>query len=246
MTLYNAFILAKWFYKGRQGKKVRLIVLHCTVSGEIGTGAEAVAHYFARGERKASAHCAVDNNSTVGCVQDEDTAFAAAGANNDGWHVEIVGQPDQTAQQWADAFSEAALERAAVLCRDRATKFGIPLRWLTIAELAAGKAGFCTHADVSAAFPKVSTGHWDPGPNFPKQHFMDLVRGIAPAPTPLLEDLVPSLVKKAGDDRIVLTLDFVTGRHVKAGDDYNACLVVAKDHTVHEIPAALFDEIRLV
>lgn len=186
---YDATIPAKWSRSGRQGKKVRLLVAHCTVSKEMGTGAEAVAKYFAAGTRKASAHVVGDNNSVVSCVPDSDTAFAAAGANNDGWHFEFVGMPDQTAAQWDDEFSRDMLRRAAPYWRDRAKAWGIPLRWLTVAQVRAGEAGLCTHDDISKAYPEVSTGHWDPGPYFPKAEFLELlVKGTDPPE----EDMPPS------------------------------------------------------
>lgn len=171
---YDSFVQAKHYYVGRK-KPVRLIVIHCTVSKEVGTGAEAVAQYFKNIDRRASAHCAIDSNSSVGCVHDGDTAFAAAGANSDGYHIEIVGMPDQTVDQWLDDFSRATLDRSADIARAKATKWSVPTRWLSVAEIRAGKAGFCTHEDISKAYPEVSTGHWDPGPNFPKQFFMNLV-----------------------------------------------------------------------
>jgi N-acetylmuramoyl-L-alanine amidase len=164
-------IQAKWFHRGRRGVTPRLIVIHCTVSPESGTGAEAVAEYFARGERRASAHRTADNNSTVISVDDGDTAFAAAGANQDGLHLELVGQPQQSAAHWADEYSTAELVEAGATVREWSADYDIPLRWLTVAEVADGKTrGLCTHDDVSKAFPAVSTGHWDPGPNFPKAH----------------------------------------------------------------------------
>lgn len=167
----GATVPARWQHKGRQGKKPRVIVNHCTVSKEMGTGAESVARYFSTTDRKGSAHKVCDNDSTVTCVLDADTAFGAAGANNDGLHLELVGMPDQTEAQWLDDFSRAELREAGMTVRGWATKFDIPLRWLTVAQVADGTSrGLCTHADVSAAFPKVSTGHWDPGPHFPKQH----------------------------------------------------------------------------
>ena len=162
-------IPAKWFHKGRRGVAPRLIVIHATVSREVGTGAEAVAQYFARGERKASAHRTADNNSTVISVADEDTAFAAAGANQDGLHLELVGMPDQSAVQWLDPYSQAELFQAGLTVREWARDYDIPLRWLSVAEVADKRTkGLCTHHDVSRAFPAVSTGHWDPGPHFPK------------------------------------------------------------------------------
>lgn len=170
---------AKWFHAGRL-KPVRLIVIHCTVSPEMGTGAEAVAAYFAKGDRRASAHRVADNNSTVQCVKDEDTAFGAAGANSDGLHLELVGQPSQTKEEWLDPYSTSELKQAGPTMREWSTEFHIPLRWLTVAQVADGKtAGLCTHHDVSRAFPDVSTGHWDPGPNFPKA---EALRLWTPAP----------------------------------------------------------------
>lgn len=181
-------IPAKWFHEGRRGVAPRLIVLHCTVSPEMGTGAEAVARYFARGERRASAHRTADNNSTVISVDDEDTAFAAAGANQDGLHLELVGQPIQSAVEWLDPYSQAELFQAGLTVREWSRDFGIPLRWLSVAEVADKRTkGLCTHHDVSRAFPDVSTGHWDPGPNFPKD---EALRIWTPG-TPDQEDDMP-------------------------------------------------------
>lgn len=161
-------VQARWFYRGRR-RAPRLIVAHCTVSPEVGTGAEAVARYFATTDRKASAHRVVDNNSTVSCVHDYDTAFGAAGANADGLHLELVGMPQQTREEWLDGYSSSMLDRAGATVRAWSSSRAIPLRWLSVAEVADGRTrGLCTHHDVSRAFPDVSTGHWDPGPHFPK------------------------------------------------------------------------------
>ncbi len=200
-------IPAKWFHEGRL-KEVRLIVLHCTVSKEMGTGAEAVARYFAAGTRKASAHRTADNNSTVISVKDEDTAFAAAGANSDGLHLELVGQPDQTAVQWLDPYSQAELFQAGLTVREWSRDYDIPLRWLTIAQVADGHTkGLCTHHDVSRAFPAVSTGHWDPGPNFPKDEALRIW-------TPDTEDDMPltdaDLLKVAAAVKKVLEPEFAS------------------------------------
>jgi hypothetical protein len=180
-------ITAKWFHPGRR-KDIRLIVVHCTVSPEQGTGAEAVANYFKAGTRKASTHRVADNNSTVQCVPDTDTAFGAAGANSDGLHLELVGYPTQTRAEWLDTYSHAELVEAAATMREWSDRYRIPHRWLTVPEVANGTArGFCTHKDVSDAFPAVSTGHWDPGPGFPKDTAFDI--WFPPAPPAQQEKL---------------------------------------------------------
>lgn len=182
-------IPAKWFHRGRRGVAPRLIVIHCTVSKEMGSGAEAVAKYFARGERKASAHRTADNNSTVISVDDTDTAFAAAGANQDGLHLELVGMPQQSAVEWLDPYSQAELFQAGLTVREWSRDYGIPLQWLTVAQVADGHTkGICTHHDVSRAFPKVSTGHWDPGPNFPKDEALRIWTPGTPDPE---DDMTP-------------------------------------------------------
>lgn len=189
------FVQARWFYKGRS-KAIRLIVVHCTVSPEMGTGAEDVARYFANlpVSNKASAHRVGDSDSEITCVNDEDTAFAAAGANSDGLHYELVGRPEQTRAEWLDQYSTLELATALPTVRGWSEKYGIPLRWLTVEEVADGVTkGVTDHATVSAAFPKVSTGHWDPGPNFPR----DIFPVPDPHPAPLPEEFMQyTYVKK--------------------------------------------------
>lgn len=180
---------AKHQRAGRRGKTPRLIVIHSTESPEQGNGAEAVAKYFQNVQRTASAHRVADNNSTVMCVRDENTAFGAAGANDDGLHLEQVGYAKQTEADWLDTYSVAMLTEGGKTIREWADEYAIPLVWLTVAQVADGKSrGLCTHADVSAAFPKISTGHHDPGAQFPKERALAIWRGD---PTP--EDpLVPA------------------------------------------------------
>lgn len=182
------FVQARWYHQGRL-RTPRLIVIHCTVSPEMGTGAESTARYFATTTRPGSTHRVSDSNSVVACVRDLDTAFGAAGANADGLHMELVGYPDQTPEQWTDAYSIATITNAGPSIREWSTDWGIPLRWLTVAQVADRVTpGLCTHNDVSLAFPDVSTGHWDPGPNFPKQRALDIWRPTSIPPFDLGDD----------------------------------------------------------
>jgi hypothetical protein len=50
----------------------------------------------------------------------------------------------------------------------------IPVRWLSPDDLLAGRRGITGHAEVSKAYRK--SDHWDPGPGFPVQSFLDRVR----------------------------------------------------------------------
>lgn len=215
------YIRAKWQYEGRQGKQPRLIVIHCTVSPESPTGAEAVANYFQRGERKASAHRVADNNSVVMCVPDGNTAFGAAGANSDGLHLELVGHATQTEREWLDLYSRSMMGMARPTIQEWSREYGIPLRWLTVAQVRDGVTkGLCTHADVSKAFPNVSTGHWDPGPGFPKVVALGTWTPHQPTPIPTPHALEADMFFARTANTLELFL-FEPGRysHIKSRAD---------------------------
>lgn len=158
-------------HKGRQGKTPRLIVIHTMEAPEGPQTAENIANYFKRVD--ASSHWCHDNNSRVRVVNDEDTAWTAPGANNDGLQIELAGYAKQTAADWADAYSLDMLEGAAQSAAEWVVKYGIPIRRLSVAEVKAGHKGFCGHDEVSKAY-KRST-HWDPGPAFPWDYFLGRV-----------------------------------------------------------------------
>jgi LysM repeat protein len=138
--------------------------------------AEGCAHYFATTDRDASAHACIDADSTIECVRDGDTAFAAPGANADGYHIEHAGYAAQARKDWTDPYSAATLARSARHAARKARKFKIPARWLTDAQLADGVSkGFARgHVQVSRVF-KRST-HTDPGPGFPYEDYLVMVR----------------------------------------------------------------------
>ena len=107
-------------------------------------------------------------------MADRDTAWAAPGGNADGLHYEFFGRAGQTAAQWADGPSQAALRVAAPQFADWSLRHKIPLRWLTRGQLKAGLKGLTTHADISVVYRRSS--HTDPGVHFPKAEFLKLIR----------------------------------------------------------------------
>jgi len=142
------------------------------------TTAEAVAAWFAGHSGpppRASAHICCDNDSIVRCVRPEHVAWAAPGANHDGYQVELAGRARQTEAEWLDNYSDAMLRLVAPYLARVAERWQIPIRWLSVDEVRDGERGFCGHAEVSKAFGKST--HWDPGDGFPWEYFLELVMG---------------------------------------------------------------------
>lgn len=174
---------AKWYTPGRKGS-VNKIVIHDMEAPEGALTAENVGHYFQNpldknGQPvKASAHYGVDVDSVVQYVRDEDTAWHCPGANADGIGVEHAGYARQTAEEWADAYSIAMLERSAELVAALCAKHMIPIVRLTPEDVRLGRRGICGHDTCTDAF-KTPNGHRDPGPNFPWQWYLERVRAHA-------------------------------------------------------------------
>ncbi len=164
---------------------VQLIVIHDTEGSSHGQSAEDGAAYDARRTDGTSTHYFHDNNSTVQCVRTEDVAFTArAQGNARGIQHELCDKASQSGAQWTDEYSLAMLQVAAKQCARDVIKWGIPVRKLTPAQVAAGVKGFCGHADITRAFPQDRGTHTDPGPNFPWARFLDMVRDIVSPPKP--------------------------------------------------------------
>lgn len=195
-------ILSPNRYDGR-ARPIRLLVVHTMQVAETPTVAEAVARSFADPKRRASAHVCSDNNSDVRCVYDDDTAWAAPGANADGLHWEAAGRAEQTPAQWADPYSTALLRRGHHVFADWSRLYRIPVRQLTNAQLADGRSkGIVTHNQVSQVF-KLSS-HWDPGLSFPMRSFLagiSAVLGTRPPASsipPLKAPVYPGVVLSLG------------------------------------------------
>lgn len=173
-TLDNWPVIRARHYGNTNGRSIRLVVIHDMEAPEYSTTAESIARYFASGKVVASAHLCIDSNSIVRGVDDNDVAYAAPGANNDGLQLELAGYARQTQAQWLDAYSKATLENAAKATAQYCLKYGIPIVRLTNAELKAGRKGIIGHVQASQVYRKSS--HTDPGPNFPWSYFLQRVR----------------------------------------------------------------------
>lgn len=163
------------YNSGKRSVPVRLIVVHAMDALAGPTTAENVGQYFA-GEPtgKASSTIGVDSDSIVQYVPDSYVANAAPGANHDGIQVELAGYSKWTRAQWLEPKSLATLVLGADACAQYAHKYNIPLYQLSNAELRGGSRGFVGHYQVSEVYRK--SDHTDPGPGFPWDLFMGMVK----------------------------------------------------------------------
>lgn len=152
------------------GRRVDLILIHTMEFPEKGDAAEDVAKFFARPATKASAHFCIDSDSAVQCVNLKDVAWAAPGANHDGVQLEHAGFARQSPADWDDMYSRKMLARSAKIAASVVTEYDLPVTFLRAPDLAAGRRGISTHAEVSKAFRL--SDHTDPGVGFPIQRYL--------------------------------------------------------------------------
>jgi len=157
-----------------KGRAIDVVVMHTMEIAERKDAAEICARWFATRASRVSAHYCVDADSVVRCVRESDIAWHARGGNTTSIGVELAGFACQTRTDWADTYSNALLRRASSLVADVCRRRAIPVRWLAADDLVAGRRGITGHADVSEAYGK--SDHWDPGPGFPVERFLALVR----------------------------------------------------------------------
>lgn len=177
---------------------IDLLVIHTMEAPETPDTAENVARWFAGSTApQASAHYCIDDNSIVQCVQDKDVAWHAPGANHNGLGFEHAGTAAQSPTQWSDAYSQQVLALSAKLVADKCRQYAIPARWLSSADLKAGKRGITGHADCTAAFGGT---HTDPGVNFLADRYVGLVQAAlgATALPPVKDVAAPPPMLKLG------------------------------------------------
>ena len=155
--------------------QIRLVVVHDTE----GNGypkqppAMGVARYGASSAARASWHFTVDQKEAVRCLPDDVVGWAAPGANTDGLQLEICGYARWSRLAWYR--HQATLKRSAWVVARWCVRYGIPVRWLTDRQLSdRASEGLATHVQCSRVFK--GSDHTDPGPNFPADYFLWLVK----------------------------------------------------------------------
>lgn len=158
------------------------IVIHSTEGPMSDGNARALAQWFAKttaeGGPGTSATDIFDPVEGIRMLDDHTIPYHVGGAGNPkGKGSEHCGSVDLTTDQWLSDRGKAMLDRSARANAEEARHRGWTLdqcRWLTVTQVAAYTAGFCTHNDIRLALG--GTTHTDPGPNFPYSWYMDRVR----------------------------------------------------------------------
>lgn len=177
----DRFVQARHYRKGRTAP-ARLWVVHDMEAPERIDTAESCARFFATTSVVASANVCADSDSLVGSVDWDDTAWHAPGVNYESWGVEHAGYARQIRAEWLDPYGVLMLDRSARLFVEVGLAAGIPAVRVGPDEIRAGASGICGHWDVTKAFPERGDGHWDPGPEFPWDWFLDRIASYVGAP----------------------------------------------------------------
>jgi N-acetyl-anhydromuramyl-L-alanine amidase AmpD len=156
------------------GRPIDVVVMHTMEIAERPDAAAICARWFQSRVSRVSAHYSVDARTIIQCVREADIAWHARGGNTNSIGLEMAGFARQTTSEWEDEYSTAVLARASTLVADISRRRRIPVRWLVADDLLAGRRGITGHAEVSRAYRK--SDHWDPGPGFPIEVFLDRVR----------------------------------------------------------------------
>jgi hypothetical protein len=156
---------------------VRLVVIH---TAEGARTAADLGSYFYQDNTQASSHAGSDDREIRNYVPYDRAAWTVRSANPISDNLEICGFARWTRAQWLSTGTvdgctnpRARLELAAKWARERCLARGIPRRWLTPAQVAAGESGIIGHVDWTVGM-KDGT-HTDPGSGFPKDVFMAIV-----------------------------------------------------------------------
>lgn len=161
------------------GRIVTAIVIHTAECREIPLAAENVAQWFKNPTSKVSAHYIVDNDSIVQCVEEGQVAWHAGSVNDWTVGIELAGEAGQGTVGWADPYSMAVLKNAAQLVASLCVKYGIPVERVPPIFIPQRVSGIFGHVDVTSAYGSKG-GHYDPGPAFPWEAFLESVTdGVA-------------------------------------------------------------------
>lgn len=216
------------------GGKIVALGIHSTEGG--GTAAN-VGRYFQNDALDAATTGVFGDNDAVGCVEYGMTAYHSG--HGDPWNYRIEGYEHVAFAAWSTEEwmkHGKMLDRSARHMAKRAVALGIPIRKIDGTQLRRAvlsgdpsQGGFCGHKDISDA---TDGGHWDPGPGFPWEFYLKLVKSYANGEQPTMPEdpiLIPELTPEQIEENELMS----------AKDDIINAINEAKTATVNETVEAL-------
>jgi hypothetical protein len=178
-------------HSGSNNKPINRVVIHSAVMPCEPGRARQLARMNSEGTGGGSWHYATDPTETIQCSYDSMVCWHAP-PNDHSIGIEMADWPEQLPApegttrwqrarlrwRWTGRNHQRMLNRTARLTAELCLAYDLPIRFLSPADLQAGRKGITTHANVSQAFGQSS--HWDPG-FWPRYAFMALVRSHAAA-----------------------------------------------------------------
>lgn len=195
------------------------IVALCFHDTEGSGSAKNVGLFFANPATQASTTGVFSDFDSCGCVPYGITAWHSGAGSP--WNGAIEGYEHVGFASWSRAEWLAhmpMLDRSARHFAARCKTLGIPPRKIGPDQLARAIAtrnpadgGICGHYDITLA-AGVYGGHTDPGPNFPWDTYIDLVRKYHDGATPTPSSIPPAI--KDHDMNTIIWIETKTGAYV--------------------------------
>lgn len=188
----------------------------------------------------SSAHAVADDSTLLdNLVPYDRAAWTLRNGNARSDNLELCGFAKWSRDEWLNNH-QGMLNNAAIWIRNRCRARGIPIRKLSAAEVAAGKAGVIGHVDYTNG-----TGdgtHWDPGPGFPWDVVIARAAG-GDAPVEKDEDMAV-VGKPAEDDYICVPANGKTG--LCLGVAYGRKVRILEMWAVGDTPAGSGSSVRYI
>lgn len=186
----NLPYIEAYSHGGPFARPPRLLVVHSTEGPMSRGNARALAgpNWFGGPQAGTSAHAIFDPGEGVEMVKPDRIAWhVGPGGNGISLGTEHCGRVGMTPEQWLSPDAKSMLRLSAEWNAQYCHLLGIPPRWLSLTQIAAGQSGFCTHNDIRLVFG--GTTHSDPGPNFPYAWYMTQVQAFFDGTPPQEEDV---------------------------------------------------------
>lgn len=173
-------------HSGTNNKPVNRVVIHSAVMPCERGRARQLGKMNQLGSTGGSWHYATDPGEAIQCSWDSYVCWHAP-PNLHSLGIEMADAPGprpvgltkralwnlRKSWRWADANHRAMLDVTARLTAELVVVYDLPVRWLTVSDLRAGRRGVTSHDNVSRAWHQST--HWDPG-WWPRRRFMRKVR----------------------------------------------------------------------